>query len=114
MEKGKTNPDQKVLDELASGVKGAIEGEQKKIKGIQDHITESLAALSTFHDSCKRYESTLEADGESLKWRLEEEGNDIEHLESKIEEESKEIEHLQTEIDAGEISSSIFWETYHS
>ncbi|KAK5994342.1 hypothetical protein PT974_04816 [Cladobotryum mycophilum] len=99
-EKGKTSPDQKVLDELASGIKGAIEAQQKIIQGIQAHVAEALTALATFHDNCKRYQSTLQGDGETLKSLLEEEGNDIEHLKREIEEQLKDIEDLQVQIDA--------------
>ncbi|EHK19967.1 uncharacterized protein TRIVIDRAFT_111733 [Trichoderma virens Gv29-8] len=98
-EKNKTNPDQKTLDDLAAGIKGAIEDEQKKISGIQEHITDAVKALNTFHDNCKGYEKTLEDDGTTLQNLLEKEGNDIEHLSGQISEELKEIEDLQTEID---------------
>ncbi|KAL7948623.1 hypothetical protein V8C42DRAFT_363099 [Trichoderma barbatum] len=98
-EKAKPNPDQKKLDDLASGIKGAIEDEQSKIKAIQDHITEALTALNMFHDNCKGYESTLGDDGKTLQTLLEDEGNDIEHLSGEINEELKEIEDLQVQID---------------
>ncbi|PNP49636.1 hypothetical protein THARTR1_09647 [Trichoderma harzianum] len=99
-EKAKNNPDQKTLDELSSAIKAAIEEEQKKIQGIQDHIKEALTELNTFHDNCKGYESTLNDDGETLAALLKEEGNDVEHLKSQISEELKEIEDLQSQIDA--------------
>ncbi|KAL7801499.1 hypothetical protein V8C43DRAFT_301493 [Trichoderma afarasin] len=110
-EKNKPDPDQKALDNLANDIKGTIEEEQKKIQDIQDHIKEALAALSTFHDNCKGYESTLEDDGKTLQALLEKEGNDVEHLTSEINKELKEIEDLRTHIDRDfqKIEESIFY-----
>ncbi|KAF3077046.1 hypothetical protein CFAM422_000390 [Trichoderma lentiforme] len=68
-----------------------------------DHIKEALAALSTFHDNCKGYESTLGDDGKTLQALLEKEGNDVEHLTSEINKELKEIEDLRTHIDRVEV-----------
>ncbi|KAJ4864054.1 hypothetical protein T069G_00584 [Trichoderma breve] len=98
-ERKKPDPDQKALDNLANAIKGTIEEEQKKIQDIQDHIKEALAALSTFHDNCKGYESTLGDDGKTLQALLEKEGNDVEHLTSEINKELKKIEDLRTHID---------------
>lgn len=98
----KASPDQKTLDDLESSIKGAINGEEKKISSIQDKIAETLSALKQFHDDCKAYESTLEGDEKSLKSLLEEEGNDIEHLTAVIAEERKNIQDLQVAIDRGE------------
>jgi chromosome segregation ATPase len=100
-EMDKPNPDQKTLDDLAKSIKGVINQEQSKIKSIQDQVKDALDALTLFHDDCKRYESTLGGDQESLKSLLEEEGNDVEHLMSVIEEERKNIEDLQVDIDRG-------------
>ncbi|KAL6700746.1 hypothetical protein J3F84DRAFT_402728 [Trichoderma pleuroticola] len=99
-EKAKPNPDQKTLDDLSSAIKAAIEEEQKKIQGIQDHIKEALTELNKFHDNCKGYESTLGDNGKTLEALLEEEGNDVKHLTSEIKEELEEIEDLQSQIDA--------------
>ncbi|KAI2732414.1 hypothetical protein CBS147332_1553 [Penicillium roqueforti] len=95
----KASPDQKTLDDLESSIKGAINGEEKKISSIQDKIAETLSALKQFHDDCKAYESTLEGDEKSLQSLLEEEGNDIEHLTAVIAEERKNIQDLQVAID---------------
>ncbi|KAL7934086.1 hypothetical protein V8C35DRAFT_280397 [Trichoderma chlorosporum] len=98
-EKAKPEPDQKTLDDLADGIKGAIEEEQGKIDAIQSHIKDALSALKEFHDNCMQYEATLENEGTTLQNLLEEEGNDIQHLTEEINEELQEIEDLQVEID---------------
>ncbi|KAL7914930.1 hypothetical protein GGI35DRAFT_474635 [Trichoderma velutinum] len=102
MEINKPDSDQKTIGDLASAVRGAVEDEKRKIKGIQDHITDALNAMNTFHNNCKDYDITLPNERETLQPLLEDEGNDGAHLTGEIAEELKEIENLQTDIDRGD------------
>ncbi|OTA07036.1 hypothetical protein A9Z42_0078350 [Trichoderma parareesei] len=98
-EKNKPDPDQSVLDELSESIKSAIDDEQGKITLIQDQVTKALEALTTFHDNCKVYETTIQGDEKSLQELLDKEGNNVDQLQAQIDADRADIKDAQTRID---------------